>query len=434
MNSYTTPSDFGAKGDGVTDDTAALQAAINFAVANSVELQLASVTYRCASAITVQLGDSKLLKISGVGSGQGLATTKGSILRFDGATGGIYLNPVNGSTVGSASSRTQILLRGFQIEGVGADKAYGLKVGASTGQIDTFAALSYIEDVSVVGTFVECFSIINSRQIFMDRCMGYNIAAGSNARAISLVNTAAFPTSFLGDIFVQNSNFFTQSGTNAYTMFIQAQAGDISGLHINDVVVYEGVYGIYMTGAANTRIFDVWFNGTQCDGPAYAASNKGFYIESPTATSFINNVYITNHYAVSYKGIGLEIAVNTAGQVKNINISGGYFGTLGDSGIKVNNVGAITIQGNKLSQTNLFVAGPAIYMTGTCFGFDVSGNVISGNTATYLVGLNGSGGGINSGSVLQNSGDVTTGAVQNSGIVGASVYGVTAAPNTNVYF
>lgn len=434
MNSYTTPSDFGAKGDGVTDDTAALQAAIDFAVANSIELQLAAVTYRCASAISVQLGDSKTLKISGFATSQGLITVKGSIIRFDGATGGIYLNPVNGSTVASASSRTLIDLRRFQIEGVGADKPYGLKIGSAAGQIDTFAALSPIEDVSVVGAFVECFSIINCRQIFLQRCMGYNVAAGSNARALSLINTSAFPTSFLGDIFIRDSNFFTQSGTNAYTVFIQAQAGDISGIHFNDDVIYEGVYGIYMTAAANSRIFDIWFDGLQCDGPAYGTSNKGFYIESPTPTSFINNVYITNYYAVSYKGVGLEISCNTNGQVKNINIQGCYLGNLGDSGIKITNVNAITVQGNKLSQTNLYTPGAAISVLGNCLGFDISGNVVSGNTATYLVSVNGSGGGINYGSILQNSGDVTTGAVQNSGIVGASVYGVTAAPNTNVNF
>ena len=44
--------DFGAIGDGVTDDTAAIQTALNYWVANHVDLVFPSGTYRTSSTLT----------------------------------------------------------------------------------------------------------------------------------------------------------------------------------------------------------------------------------------------------------------------------------------------------------------------------------------------------------------------------------------------
>jgi len=435
MNSVTTPSDFGAVGNGVADDTAAVQAAIDFAIANNLELQLRAATYRCTAVLNVVLGNNKTFSMTGVRSSQGFDLSHGTVFLFDGAAGGIYVSTPNGSTLASLAARGQFIFKQFQILGTGADKTWGLKIGNNASQIDTFSAYNIVEDVTVVGAFINCCEAFNTRQLHIYRSIFYNTAASAGARAFALTNTAAFPTYVTGDVQITDSTFFTQSGVNSRTVMYDAQAGYITGIHMTDCIIYEGVYGVYITGAANTLIFDIWFTNVVCDGPVYATSNKGFYLNSTTATSEVNNIYFRDCYSVSYKGIGMEFLVNTPGQVKNINVEGCYFGTLGDSGLKINNVNAFVVHGCKFYQNNLTAAGAAAQLTGACLGFDISGNVVSANTSAYLVSLSGSApNAINYGSVLQNSGDTTTGAINNIGNVGANVFGVTAAPNTNISF
>src|ERR1700692_1129680 len=63
-----TPIEFGAKGNGSSDDTAAVQAAINSAATRHVTLDLGGPVYGIASALTA----SKLVIIAGSVGGSGL--------------------------------------------------------------------------------------------------------------------------------------------------------------------------------------------------------------------------------------------------------------------------------------------------------------------------------------------------------------------------
>ena len=82
--------DFGAVGDGVSDDTAAIQAAVTFAASSGSLVQLGAGTYKASSSIT-----SSSLKIAGQG-------VSGTTINFTGATGGFIV------TQGVISNKVEI--------------------------------------------------------------------------------------------------------------------------------------------------------------------------------------------------------------------------------------------------------------------------------------------------------------------------------------
>lgn len=98
MQDIVSVKDYGAMGDGVTDDTAALQAAINAAQFNSFRLRLPAGTYLISSALLITAPGSIF------GDGQ-----TASVIRQTNAT-------ANGITVAFASQKPGCGLSGFSIE------------------------------------------------------------------------------------------------------------------------------------------------------------------------------------------------------------------------------------------------------------------------------------------------------------------------------
>jgi len=86
--------DFGAKGDGTTDDTAACQAAINYALANNLGLQVSGLCYITASLIINRQVDTttNVFCISASGTGQGFLVKAGVTL---------FNTTLNPSTIGN---------------------------------------------------------------------------------------------------------------------------------------------------------------------------------------------------------------------------------------------------------------------------------------------------------------------------------------------
>jgi len=82
---------FGAMGDGVTDDTAALQSAINAAAAINAELRFPSRTYK----ITGPLHWKPYMRVQGVWGGVGIgAGTQGSRLLWAGAANSVITDAI----------------------------------------------------------------------------------------------------------------------------------------------------------------------------------------------------------------------------------------------------------------------------------------------------------------------------------------------------
>jgi hypothetical protein len=75
--------DFGAVGDGATDDTAAIQAAINYGAANGIEIQIPSGIYKTTAPLTVTVNGTSICGLGSIPLGTN-TTGKGPIIRYYG--------------------------------------------------------------------------------------------------------------------------------------------------------------------------------------------------------------------------------------------------------------------------------------------------------------------------------------------------------------
>ena len=75
--------DFGAVGDGATDDTTAIQAAINYGAANGIEIQIPSGIYKTTAPLTVTVNGTSIRGLGSIPLGTD-TTGKGPIIRYYG--------------------------------------------------------------------------------------------------------------------------------------------------------------------------------------------------------------------------------------------------------------------------------------------------------------------------------------------------------------
>jgi len=125
--------DFGAVGDGVTDDTAAIQAAINYVITNDKRLLLPAGTYSYSG-----LNNIKTSGFCMVGEGSDVVTLQytgtGNALSFDAFIAGGPSDPfVNGLLVGGFSVVGATMTKGLYVQGVARSEFFGVKVNGSNG-------------------------------------------------------------------------------------------------------------------------------------------------------------------------------------------------------------------------------------------------------------------------------------------------------------
>ena len=411
MNNYITPEDFGARADGVFDSAPALQAAIDNAITTGRDLRLRPGVYRCASQLDAVLGDSKKISIIGVGGNQGAAANPqgGSTFLFNGATGGLSISTVAGSTTGSLSSRSYYHLEGFQISG-SIINGIGLEIGRNNQQIDTFALINNVSDVVVHGNWLDCIRLTNARQFSASNSMFYNSGNQSAATAMRIVCDAPSPGKFCGDLHMVGCNLFANPAV-AFTkgILIEANNGDIAGLHFSDTIIYEGVVGVYYFSTNGGRIYDTWFTSCAIDGPGSITNplSRGVVLDMTATGLFINNTNITNLYCVGkYEAINLNQAVGT-GIIRFTNISNGYFGPCAGPGVTVNNTGNLKIRGTSFENCSNVTANAPILLAGAVYGTHITDNVVSGNYSPNIVRVQ-AGATLSASVVRNNIGDITT--------------------------
>lgn len=81
-NRVVTPEMFGAKGDGVTNDQAALQSALNYSIKTGIDLQLAAVTYFCDGPLTKSSANNTRNCPNIKGQGMSINGTPRTTLKF----------------------------------------------------------------------------------------------------------------------------------------------------------------------------------------------------------------------------------------------------------------------------------------------------------------------------------------------------------------
>ena len=233
--------DYGAVGDGVTDDTAAIQAAVNYWVANPVDLLFPSnSTFYVTTAIVATFSSNCVLQKCITGYGSRLTTAAGVV------------NALTVTVSGASTVVRNLMIEGLEIAHAGT--GYGLVMQGP------LAATSYLygctvrdlvitgaSGMSLLGNFFES-EISNCR--IEAGTTGYGIyistAGGSGAGSGGIVSSLAllqntvrggvncvYGNSDISDVYIWGGTYL--SSQNEGINLTIAQGGLIYGAHVEDV-------------------------------------------------------------------------------------------------------------------------------------------------------------------------------------------------------
>jgi hypothetical protein len=351
---------FGAVGDGVTDDSAAFQAALNAAAAGGI-LFIPAGTYNIGAALLQ--ATTGAVTFEGAGSGV-------TILNFSNATDGITFNLTPSATVH---------VRGMTIARTATGAAYantGLTFSTAASQVARIGN-STIDDVRLMGNAVRTTAWATGINIFNTSLVGFDTvfilmpdANGGNVGVgINLVGLSN--SSMLVD--TTFNNVFTEGGG--------------IGLHID--VYLQGVY------VSNSRFigcdYGIKWDGVFCEGTLcllvanthFNASTRGVYCFAAASPQIVNTY--TLHFPVaSVTGDWAAFELHNLGTalISNNNIFGNgssFSGT--ENAILLSGSNQSVITGNHMTG----IKNDAIVLT-TTTGTLIVGNIGSGIGGQLVLG------------------------------------------------
>lgn len=283
---------FGAIGDGVADDTAAIQRALNYAVLRGIEVFLPSGTYKISSTITLDNGTSyNQFGPRGSIRGQGAQNTR---IKYTGAGTAFML--------GGSGAERHIYLGGVFFE------------GTSKQGIGVFLqAMSYfhIEDVTC-SNFGTGFWSENCISGLFTSCQGSLNSYGG--KFLTGLYTAPNALTFVSCKFGENDNLGIRA-ENAVTMTFIGGSMEANGYTGTDTIK-GGIYCIPgRDGAAGLSCNGVYFEGNKGIADVYLDG-----VNNPAANSFVgctfnraDAVNLTSYGIVAYSASGMATTIAVIG-------------------------------------------------------------------------------------------------------------------------
>ncbi|MBK7366268.1 MAG: right-handed parallel beta-helix repeat-containing protein [Nitrosomonas sp.] len=343
---------FGAQGDGVTDDTAAIQAAIDY-MSHGGTLYFPEGEYLCGQ-LYINRFNIKFMGVSNANNGmQTNGQLRSSAIRFNNTSGDcLYINT-------PGFNIKQIMFQDLMFKGV-----------TTAGSILSFDNVSWITLKNVIVNhaagaaypavrFDKCF-IINCTDFFViksanDRYPGstgisITLADGTLAGLFSFYNTSVLE--YDTGLTIGDQDYATTTRYRNLN-FIGCQAKSCNrGLLINAGVENANIQGSYFEGNLISAI-DIWKGAANCTiSTSYfnnpTASNADIRLgRSPTITGddYVRNVKIERCSFDNVKTRGIYIYANSAGS-SGIKIEGNTFkevsGGSSAIGIKVSGSARVT--------------------------------------------------------------------------------------------
>ena len=306
--------DFGVVGDGSADDTAALQAFLNYVTTNGCIGQIKAGTYKITAPLTITLG-SKGFSIQGAAS---TATLFRAATTFSGGTSvikivgdgtplswsisGIDLRPLTGLTAGTATT--------------------GIQIGdASVASIQILGyQFSKIADV-MVANFEKAWNIAHARMIYFDRCGAWNSSLTSANTCLYMTQNGAFT----GDMVFDTCQFVSSTVAGTKAIEIHSPVGpynitngnfSISGLTFRSCDIYSGEKAVSMYAGAVSWITDVWFvAGCQVD----QETDYCIYAESNNSATLISDIHVEGAFLNKANNATIGFySTGTGGTVKDV--------------------------------------------------------------------------------------------------------------------
>lgn len=343
--------DFGAKGDGVTDDTAAIQAAINYAETFTIPgaVYFPNGIYVISSALNVTAG----------------ITMYGDSLQAP------QIRPASTIQAITVSTSSAFTLRGLYINYTTAQSSglYAITVTASSGS----NAFSTFRDVWISGAYND-INLQESSFFLVDRCFFENFSG-------SALNVSDAQNIDVGDSTVINSTFFnfsTYVGTG--TAITYQSAGGLRVINNKFGATLNGVYFNYATdsGSVTPNTAQLLITGNSFD----TMTGNAVALLRQTNTDIFNSVVISNNvFPDCFSSINIPLDVN-GNWLDHVTITGNVIvtpATASAVGITLNSITNFAVTGNSLQNNSTTGTGITIGSTAT------SGMVALNNLASPAV-------------------------------------------------
>ena len=367
LNDRVSVKDFGAVGDGVTDDTVAIQAAITHvgSVLFGGVIHLPSGIYRTTATIYINYDNITLLGDGSGGSGYGVGVNEnaGTLITPETYTSDAFsINCDYGAEIHNLTIRIAGQTAGAAISIAGAS-------GATPNGWSRFTNLC-LQNV--------CNGIYMTNAAFVQISDCYFL--DHKANAITIAN-ALYPDQ--GDSYITGCSFIS-SQANAVHVY-QTSSGGLRIINSKLLTCKIAVW-LYLSAGVNTSDLQI----TGCSIEMY--KQFGVYFSgSPSGSSF-RNILITGCQFLSgvvavFSCIYLSPSVTRA---NDVTISGNVFscGTAG-YGVYAANVKGIAITGNSFFACSwgvyIGLLSEVVSVVGNAFTSTISGDVINGTTSNTVV-------------------------------------------------
>ena len=310
---FVSVKDFGAVGDGVTDDSAAIQSAIDYCQGIDQALALEpGKRYRLDTGLVFKHGrsatDTKSYSVRLIGNGAALYPS--------GSQTAITITPrCSFADRGTGRGEAHIHISDVVVDGFyGPNTAAALTIGAwgfwcsslSWSQIQTFTVQNFNPGRNVVLLYEARHAVFDAL------CVRNGITA----------IYAASPGSFCGDIVFHACEFTGTVASPPINISTPGTNTEVRGLTFSSCDIYGSGTIISSTGT-NSFVGDIWFtNGTQFDGPAAPAGEHALRIFADN-TGRVFQIHVLDVYFVSYTGAAVFASKSGSGDISILTVKGG---------------------------------------------------------------------------------------------------------------
>jgi hypothetical protein len=400
--------DFGAVGDGVADDTAAIQAFFNYVTSNGAFGIITKGIYKVSSNLTITING---YGFSILGAGNGSVFFK--------ASNAFPATPVI-NILGTSGSNVGFVIGGFTItteSGYTGNATCGLQIGnpSQPTYINGYQ-FSTIQDLNVIGFPIQ-YNIVHARMIKFNNCSGWNPASDTNNICLNIYQNGYFT----GDLVFDTCQFVSLNQSGKIAVNFSSDIGpynglsgnySISGINFINCDFYAGENCVKATVSNGAYLSDIWFTNVQIDQETtncfnFAASGDGSvitnihiadcYMQKATYCQILFNVtnlasvgaiFIHDNYINQTDNMGINFYSNNA-TIRGVNVNNNIFTDpfTGTALIIFNNIKRFSCTNN----TAVEVFNPAAFaehivqIENGCDKFLVSGNNGANFTALSVI-------------------------------------------------
>jgi len=390
---------YGAVGDGATDDTTAIQAAITAAIAGtngSRTVVFSAKTYRITSDLNLNLTSGKSIRMAGE---PGYASLTGSLTNASGTVIECYFTSASkigihifttGTTTLAPESFCDFQLEDFALKFTGsATDSYGLVIGNTGFQVNG-TNNSRISNVNVANFHGDQIAMLSTRYVYFDNVVATSRSSGTTTQALRIVNDDS--TLFTGDLTFLACTFVGTGEASQDTVKLVATGtgAELRGVRFIGCVGYYGRYCLHISSDSGGKAQDIFISeACQFDGAAASDSDTktAVRISATDSGSLTSGISITGSYAVQWQDYGVHLVASSSGVVSNIAVNGNYLGLCEGNGVLLTDCVGVNVIGNTFFDCCTAGAGSGVISVNDPSGlFNIVGNTHYNNSATRTAG------------------------------------------------